>query len=308
MLGNAVTACRWAAILTELGHQVAIATGYDGAPNDLLIALHANRSRKAIDRFRELYPNRPVVIGLAGTDLYPDISSSPEAIGPLEHATRLVLLQPKGLSELPRHLREKARVIYQSAAMLDREVSKPEEEFRVCVLAHLRDVKDPLRAAQATRLLPSGSRVRVVHAGRALTDAAADEAREELQANPRYRWLGELSHQKGRALLAGSHLMVISSKSEGGANVISEALAASVPILASRIPGNIGILGEDYPGYFSVGSTQELAKLLERAESDTGYYRRLTDSCQRVASLADPAGEREAWSQLLEELTRPRVI
>ena len=65
--------------------------------------------------------------------------------------------------------------------------------------------------------------------------------------------------------------MVLSSRSEGGANVISEAIVAGVPILASRMDGNVGLLGADYPGYFPVGDTQALARLLWRIEADAPF-------------------------------------
>ena len=60
--------------------------------------------------------------------------------------------------------------------------------------------------------------------------------------------------------MAAAKLMVISSVMEGGANVVSEACRIGLPILASDIPGNIGLLGEDYPGYFKTGDSQSLAQ------------------------------------------------
>ena len=171
----------------------------------------------------------------------------------------------------------------------------------MCVLAHLRQVKDPLRAAQAARLLPATSRIRVVHAGQALSEIAAQEAREEEKQNGRYRWLEGLPREESKALLGGSHLLVISSIVEGGANVVSEAIAASVPTLASRIPGNLGILGDDYPGYFEVRDTEKLAELLEHAESDESFFQGLVRASQRLTHLVDPVRERRAWQQLLEE-------
>ena len=95
--------------------------------------------------------------------------------------------------------------------------------------------------------------------------------------------------------------MVLSSLMEGGANVISEALAVPVPILASRIPGSVGLLGEEYPGFFPVGDTQALASLLEKTETDTGFYEELLTHCRRLASLVSPAHELQAWKQLLQE-------
>jgi glycosyltransferase involved in cell wall biosynthesis len=175
------------------------------------------------------------------------------------------------------------------------------------VLAHLRSEKDPLRAALALRFLPADSRVRVFHAGQALTPRWADLARSAERRDPRYQWLGELSRGQAHRLLARSRLLVISSRMEGGANVISEALVEGVPILASRIPGSVGLLGPRYPGCFPVGDTAALANLLRRAETDRRYYHTLERACAARAGLASPPRERNAWRDLLAELVGPEV-
>jgi putative glycosyltransferase (TIGR04348 family) len=244
----------------------------------------------------------PLVVALTGTDLYNDIRTSPEAEQSLELATRLVVLQPKGIEELATHLQDKTRVIYQSALRSNQQVARSKKTFDVCVLGHLRPVKDPFRAAAAARFLPQTSRIRVVHVGRALSDDMADRARAEMAENPRYRWLGELPRWRALRVLAHSHALVLSSVMEGGANVISEALVASVPVLASRIAGSVGLLGEDYPGYFPVADTLALTRLLERAETDRVFYNALAARCAQQAHLFHPDREREAWKQLLEEL------
>ncbi len=210
LLGNAVTATRWAALLVELGHRVEITTTYERTGQDILIALHARRSAPAVARFRERHPDRPIIVGLAGTDVYRDIKDSTEAQHAIEIADRLVVLQPKAIEELPSHLHAKTRVIFQSATAPLQTNPKPKDVFQVCVLAHLREVKDPLRAAYAARLLPSTSRIRVVHAGQALSAVAAQDAREEEQQNARYRWLEGLPREESQKLLAGSHLLTIS--------------------------------------------------------------------------------------------------
>ncbi|MGQ4810536.1 hypothetical protein NKDENANG_04013 [Candidatus Entotheonellaceae bacterium PAL068K] len=300
--GNRVTALRWARILRALGHRVTLAQEYDGKPYNLMIALHARRSFTAIERFQHLHPTCPLVVALTGTDLYHDIHTDANAQHSLELAMRLVVLQSKGIEELPDHLHPKTRVIHQSVTGPNGHVTKPKTTFDVCVLGHLRPVKDPFRAAKAARLLPSTSRVRILHVGKALGHDMARRATDEAASNPRYRWLGELPRWRARRVLARSHVLVLSSLMEGGANVISEALAASVPILASQISGSIGLLGEAYPGYFPVADTSALARLLERLETDAGFYDRLSAWCARRAPLIHPDHEHQAWKHLLEDL------
>lgn len=300
--GNWVTAARWRRILGKLGHRVIVRQQYDDEPGDLLIALHARRSYPSMARFRHLHPDAPLILALTGTDLYGNMRVGTQARRALRWASRLVVLHPLAVRMLPRGMRRKVRLIYQG---VDRPRGQPvntSRSFDVCVLGHLRTVKDPFRAAMAVRNLPAVSRVRIVHIGHALDARMAERARREQNRNPRYRWLG--GQPRGTALrrLAGCRLMVLSSRSEGGANAIGEAATLGVPIIASRIDGNVGLLGRDHPGLYRVGDTDALRTLLLRAESDTKFYRDLLAASRRIAPLFTPARESRAWRSLLAEL------
>ena len=297
-----MAALRWAKLLRELDHHVVLAQEYKSQSCDLMIALHARRSHVSIVRFRERHPSSPLILALVGTDLYGDIHTDSSAQKSLELADRFVVLQPMGITELPEHMASKARVIYQSVEPLPGKFTPKKNVFEVCVIGHMRPVKDPFRTALAVRLLPLSSRIRVLHAGADLSGDMEETAREESSLNPRYRWLGNLPHWKSMRLLARSKLLSLTSESEGGANVVSEAIACSVPVISSRISGSIGLLNEDYPGYFTVGDTQELANLLQRAETDAGFYNSLKSWCERLKPLFEPADERRRWDKLLREL------
>ncbi len=305
--GNRITAVRWARILRQLGHRVDVRQRHERRPRspgpDLLIALHARRSYDSIVGFRRDHPERPLVVALTGTDLYQDLATSADARRALRWADRLVLLQPEGLRELDPELRPRARVIYQSARPTSAAVTRRVRTFDVCVVGHLRPVKDPFRAALAARRLPAASRVRVLHAGMAMSRAMSARAEREMAENPRYRWLGERPRWQVRRLLAQSRAMVLSSLLEGGANVVSEALVAHLPVLASRVPGSIGMLGEDHPGYFGVRRTGELAALIERCERDASFLARLERRSRELAPRFAPKREAEAWRRLLAEVT-----
>jgi putative glycosyltransferase (TIGR04348 family) len=305
--GNVMTAARYRGILRRLGHRVAVTAAYDSAPCDLLVALHARRSFPSVQRFAAEYPERPLIVVLTGTDLYRDVHGDADAQRALDLATRLVVLQRQGLAELPADVRGKARVIYQSAPCLRAVVERPTRHFRVCVVGHLRPEKDPLRTALAARQLPAASRVRVVHVGAALSPEWAERAQQEMADNPRYRWLGEQPHWKARQLMASSHLLALTSLIEGSSNALCEALAqpTPTPVVATRISGLIGTLGDDYPGYFAVEDTAALTRLLWRAETDTAFYAALQAACARAAPLVLPERERAAWAALLAELPAP---
>lgn len=301
--GNRTTASRWAGILRELGHRVEMAERYHGGPADLLVALHARRSADSVTAFHTACPGAPVVLALTGTDLYPDPVSAGVSTTVLDQADRLVVLQPLALEVLPTRLRARTRVIYQSVPWSPPRPRPNDGKFDVALIAHLRPVKDPLLAAAAVRLLPGTSRVRVRHAGAALDPDLGLRAGAETAANPRYHWLGELAPRRVRHLLDTSRLLLLTSRHEGGANVISEALAAGVPVASTAIPGSIGLLGTDYPGYFPVGDPAGLATLLDILEHDRDHrYQTLRQRCRALRPLVDPARERQAWAMLINEL------
>ena len=317
--GNRISALRWAKILRRLGNRVSILEMYDGKSYDLLVALHARKSHRSIINFRRQNPAAPVIVVLTGTDLYRDIQTNHLARESLDIATRIVALQPKAIEELRPSWGEKTRVIYQSVEngqtltvtsgrSAKARARKPDasersnRSFDVCVIGHLRSVKDPFRTALAAQLLPDSSTVRVLQVGKAMNEAMAIRARKEMRDNKRYQWLGELPRSQVRRILAKSRLCVLSSRMEGGANVLSEAIVASVPILASRIDGNVGILGEDFPGYFGVGDTKHLLHLLTRAETCPPYLEELRARITNLAPLFSPKREERAWVDLISEL------
>ena len=300
--GNRVTALRWARILRELDHRVIIIEQYRGERCDLMVALHARRSHASIVRFRREHPQLPLILALTGTDLYGDIHTDASAQESLEIADRFILLQPAGIEVLAEHLRDKAWVIYQSVTAPPGKFSPKKNVFELCVLGHLRSVKDPFQTAMAVRQLPPSSRIQVVHVGGALTDDMKTEADAEESTNPRYRWLGELPRWRALRVLARSRALVLTSQMEGGANAVSEAIACAVPVVSSRISGSIGLLGADYPGYFPVGDTQALTDLLMRLEMDAAFYEALKTWCEGLKPIVDPDGERQRWRDLLQKL------
>ena len=229
--GNGITARRWARLLRELGHQASVEAEYTSGAADVLVALHARKSHPSAKRFRAIHPDGFLVVALTGTDLYENPKRSSAARDSLHLADRLVVLQPLALRALPPQYRHKASVVYQSATPPP-VVHRPQStHFEVCVVGHLRSVKDPFRTALAVRALPEVSRIRVTHLGRALTGGMARRAKAE-GPQPSLSLVRRAPKEVLRRL-SRSDLLVLTSRSEGGANVISEAVAAGVPVVSS---------------------------------------------------------------------------
>ncbi|MBT3989034.1 MAG: TIGR04348 family glycosyltransferase [Rhodospirillaceae bacterium] len=301
--GNRTTALRWARILRDLGHHVDITVTYDGQKADLMIALHAWRSAAAITTYRKLYPDQPLILALTGTDINEFIHSDPKpTLASMETADALVCLHDLVVDVTPKKFRKKLNVIYQSAPALSRKRKSTTKNFDICLIGHMRDVKDPLRGAMALRGVPESSKLRLIHLGKAHNKAWEKKGRAEMKRNPRYIWQGEKAGWEVRKELARTNLMLISSVSEGGANVVSEALVAGVPVIASKINGNVGMLGKDYPGYYPVGDEKALRKLLLKCESDAAFMRDLSRRCKVRAKLFKLAEEKRRWKKLLAEI------
>jgi len=287
--GNRHTALRWAAFLRAAGHRVAIATEWNGAPADAMLALHARRSHASIKAF----PG-PVILALTGTDVYHDIHHSREARESLEIAERVIVLQPKAAEEFS--TRKQVHVVVQSSATRLRQQSV-KGTFRICVIGHLRAVKDPLRTLRALAYVDN-EEIEVVQLGELLEPELKPKTRDA-----RYRWLGSVPHARALKWLASSHAMVISSRMEGGANVVCEALRIGVPILASRISGNVGLLGERYGGYFKVGDERDLARLIQRA-MEKSFYAKLKSQVARLRPTVAPSAEARALLSSVASLSR----
>ena len=300
--GNRATATRWTNILKSLGHRVDIVTTYAGQNADLMIALHAWRSAESIRRFSDTFNTRPLVVAITGTDAYRFIHSHPDTtLQSIHLADHLVGLHDLIGNTLPQHERHKLTVIHQSAEPVGKR-NPYKRYFHVSVMGHLRDEKDPLRPALAVRDLPADSRIKIHHYGKAHTPEYAQRAQAEMKLNTRYQWHGEIAHHKIRQIYRRTHLLVLPSRMEGGANVISEAIVAGVPVIASDIEGSTGLLGDDYAGYYPVENEKALSGLLMKAESDGAYYKKLQQACIARQPLFTPENETRGWRELLESV------
>jgi len=305
--GNWQTARRWRQHLVPVFPTRIVKRWPDaGAAGDrVMIALHARRSADAIAAWSAAHPGRGLAVALTGTDLYRDIQVDTAARRSLDLAQALVVLQECAPEALPAEVRGKSRVIFQSTTTR-RTLAKSPDRLRVVMVGHLRQEKSPDTLFAAARMLAQRHDIYIDHIGEALDPALGAAARATMAAAPNYRWLGGLPHELVRRRIQRAHLLIHASRLEGGAHVVMEAVASGTPVLASHIPGNIGMLGADYAGYFPWGDAAALAALIVRCQNDGHLLETLAAQCQARAPLFEPAAERDALRHLVDELLETR--
>jgi putative glycosyltransferase (TIGR04348 family) len=253
--------------------------------------------------FHKHYLDKPIVLVLTGTDLYRDMAMHGEVIRSMEIADKLIVLQSAALESIPLHLRHKAQVIYQSVSVyIAPSIASP--DFQVTVIGHLREEKDPFCIARSLPFIPADSKISVLHLGMAMNEQMERTAWEYNENLKRYQWIGELSHADALKMLSKSCLLVISSRMEGGAHVVSEAIALGVPVIASDIPGNRGLLGDDYLGYYPVGNEAALASLLYRCETMPDFYSALKKQIDIRKDLISPQREMQSIQELIVQVMK----
>ncbi len=303
--GNWQTARRWKQLLSA--HSARIVRQWPDASadqDDVMLALHARRSACAVQAWHDRHGQRGLGVVLTGTDLYRDIAHDPQAQRSLAQAHSLVVLQGLGVQSLPSEHQAKARVIFQSTGTRQT-LRKTTRHLRVVMVGHLRDEKDPLTLMAAARLLPPASGILIDHIGAPL-DATLGQAAQATQAQcPHYRWLGALPHRQTLQHIQRAHLLVHCSRMEGGAHVLMEAICCGTPVLASRIDGNMGLLGENYVGVFQPGDAPGLAALLlacRAAQTGPTLVAHLQQQCVMRAPLFEPQAERAALHRWVQDL------
>jgi putative glycosyltransferase (TIGR04348 family) len=300
--GNWRTADRWRRMLSAKFHAI-VQAGWSqqSAPCDLLVALHARRSHASIAAFRKAFPHKPIIVVLTGTDLYRDLPDDVDARASLRMADALIVLQDDAVRFLPEPHRAKARVIYQSCRLLV-PAKKPVSTLKCVAVGHLRDEKSPQTIFDAFDLLPPDLRIRFDHIGSPLDASLARRARALAKRDARYRYMGALAHGQTRQAIRRAHLLVHPSRMEGGANVIVEALTGGTPVLASRISGNVGMLGAKYGGYFRPDDASDLAQKLVHCARDIELTQDWMESLSTRRSRFAPEIERDAINALVGRL------
>lgn len=312
--GNWRTAERWARHLSTHCRTRIVDEWRDGERADVLIALHARRSAPSLLRHAHCHPAAPRVLVLTGTDVYRDIHTDAEAQRALRAATRLVALQEDAVRQLPAALRSRCVVIHQSVEpacpddLAPRSGVATGRALRVIEVAHLRDEKDPLTYLRAVERLTGEQDLAFELVGSPLQPELGEAARAVQARSPHFEWAGALPHHETRRRIAAADVLVNTSRMEGGAHVLIEAMVCGAAILATRIGGNLGMLGPEHPGLFEVGDDAGLAALILRCRDEPAFVERLREHGRRRAPVFAPEREREALVQLVQSLAPFRPV
>jgi len=298
--GNSVTTRRFVSILREGGIEARASHLYDDCPADVLISLHAVKGAPAIFDYRAKVANGLVIVLITGTDLYESLPRGSEVGNrALREADRIVVVQEAAIARLPEAFQEKAVVVPNSLDPMGIRANPEVPPFAISVVGHPRPVKRPFLTIEAVAKNPAWNDVEVWQIGEALDENSRIVAGKWAQKDPRSRWFGGLPREEALQLMAMSSLTVNSSVLEGGANAILEAMTIGVPVLASRIEGNQGLLGEGYPGYFDEGKLEQVLEAIINRRVDLKGWAHL--ATQRLP-LFSREKESACWLELLKDL------
>jgi len=136
-----------------------------------------------------------------------------------------------------------------------------------------------LRAA--ARVAPRFASVEFVLAGDGPFRAELEREAQNLGLGPQVRFLGD--RRDIPALLASVDITVLPSSSESLSNSIIESMAAGVPVVATRVGGNVELVNSDRGTLVTAGNDLELATAIESLLRDEPLRQRLGQNARDFA-------------------------
>lgn len=318
--GNWRTAARYAALLESSGFLARLMVG-QGTEDawlgvDAAIVLHARRSHAVATRARERHI--PYAVVLTGTDIYGDLGAqgvpahAAMCIETIQGAILAVALQQEAARALKERCAAMAGVVCPEVVTIRQATpwsvqpdAHREGATRCIMVGHVRAEKDPETGVKGFLIAQSQQPgLRLVHVGGSLDDALMGRLKAmQDQYSDAFQLQGMVSHDEVRRWMDQSDVLIHPSQSEGGALVLGEAVARGLYVLASDIPGNVGVLGPSYPGYFEVGKPEALSGLLLQLQYDQVLRARLSEATSKLRmTLCDPLAEARALDSVVQRL------
>ena len=112
------------------------------------------------------------------------------------------------------------------------------------------------------------------------------------------------------ALLNAMDVFVLPSLSEGMSNTLLEAMASSLPVVATRVGGNPELVEDERSGWlFEPGDVMALAAILERSGRDSSRRQEIGQAARgRAVEHFSLEGMIESYRSLYVELARKRGV
>jgi glycosyltransferase involved in cell wall biosynthesis len=298
--GNSITAKRIAKLLTQAGHAAQAINTDMPPPADAMISLHATKTLAASKRFKVHSPNAKLIIYLTGTDLYREqTNNNPEFQEALILADVLVVGQRASLASIPADFQDKSHFVPASVLLPSLKKVSPPPSPSLALIGHLRPVKNPFLMNIALVELVE-LKLDAFTLGAALEPSMLADAEAWQLADSRFHWLDDVPYTEALSWIEQVDFTLNTSHSEGGSNSVAESIVLGTPVLASKIEGNVGMLGDDYLGYFEPNNASSLARLIQRSITDHSFHKKLL---QQIAELQEnflPEKEVAGWLKLLQ--------
>jgi glycosyltransferase involved in cell wall biosynthesis len=289
--GNSLTAERIKKGLIKKGMAVSVFDSSKDSINetaefnpDIVHCLHGTRSQLYIP---ELYHHisAPLVTTLTGTDY-----NSPEKQGTLSEKLSYMLQRSSAvitfnsfaralLLEIFPAFSETVHIIPQSVELMTLNESRnsirnkyeyTEKDVIILMAGGIRKIKNLEYSLDACfEIEKENPHIKLILAGPVIEQDSADQILSKGKELKCFSYLGELSQHETRRLMYASDIFLNTSISEGMSGAILEAMAESLPVIATRNSGNAALVDNNENGFLVLLNDQEdLIEKLLRLISD----------------------------------------
>ena len=146
-----------------------------------------------------------------------------------------------------------------------------QEDFIVCFVGGLIEVKGPLRLAAALRQLEG---VKVIFAGKG----------GQMPDCPGILHCGPVAHEKVPELMSAADVFVLPTQAEGCCNAIIEAMACGLPVISSDMPFNYDVLNKGNAILIDPNNIDQIRDAIKTLRDDPERRRHMSQAALQTAA------------------------